>query len=266
MPSPLQGRFALVTGSSSGIGRAIARRLAQSGCHVLIHYAQSQSSSEAVVKDIQKLGLQACTLQCDLSKSDNYASFVEAAFREFPELSIWVNNAGADLLTGELVNLSYHDKLQRLWEVDVRGTVELSRLVGVRWQEQAQQANSSSSPHLPVPNYSIINIGWDQADRGMEGASAELFAVAKNGIMGFTRALAKTLAPEVRVNCIAPGWIKTAWGDTASQVWQDRVMRETPLKRWGTPEDIANMAHFLASDEASFITGQVINVNGGAVC
>jgi 3-oxoacyl-[acyl-carrier protein] reductase len=83
--------------------------------------------------------------------------------------------------------------------------------------------------------------------------------------MGFTRSLAVSLAPAVRVNCIAPGWIQTAWGETASATWQERVLRETPLRRWGTPEDVAKVARFLASPDAAFITGQVINVNGGAV-
>ena len=111
----------------------------------------------------------------------------------------------------------------------------------------------------------ILNIGWDQAATGMEGDSGELFATAKNAIMGFTRSLALSLAPRVRVNCIAPGWIRTAWGDQASDVWQERVRRETPLQRWGTPDDIAALARFLVSDEADYLTGQVINANGGAV-
>ena len=111
----------------------------------------------------------------------------------------------------------------------------------------------------------ILNIGWDQSDRGMEGYSGELFATAKNAVMGFSRSLAVSLAPHVRVNCIAPGWILTAWGEGASDYWQQRVMNETPMKRWGLPQDIAGMARFLLSDEASYITGQVINVNGGAV-
>ena len=111
----------------------------------------------------------------------------------------------------------------------------------------------------------LLTIGWDQADRGMEGNSGELFAASKNAVMGFSRSLALSLAPRVRVNCIAPGWIKTAWGEIASDSWQQRVLQETPLKRWGLPEDIARTARFLCSDDASFITGQVINVNGGAV-
>ena len=99
----------------------------------------------------------------------------------------------------------------------------------------------------------------------MEGDSGELFATAKNAIMGFSRSLAVSLAPHVRVNCIAPGWIRTAWGENAGDYWQQRVLNETPLRRWGEPQDIASMARFLLSDDAAYVTGQVINVNGGAV-
>ena len=111
----------------------------------------------------------------------------------------------------------------------------------------------------------ILNIGWDQADRGMEGTSGELFAASKNAVMGFTRSLAVSLAPRVRVNCIAPGWIRTAWGEHAGQKWEDRVRKETPLGRWGTPGDVAKLARFLASPDAAYLTGQVIRINGGAV-
>src|SRR5690606_35746240 len=135
--------------------------------------------------------------------------------------------------------------------VDVRGTVELSRAIGAQMRDRGQGA--------------ILNIGWDQAATGMAGDSGELFAAAKNAIMGFTRSLALSLAPQVRVNCIAPGWIRTAWGETASATWQQRVLDETPLRRWGEPEDIAKLARFLVSDEAAYLTGQVVNANGGAV-
>lgn len=111
----------------------------------------------------------------------------------------------------------------------------------------------------------LLNIGWDQAETGMEGASGELFAATKGAVMAFTRSLALSLAPEVRVHCIAPGWIRTAWGVQASEVWQERVMRETPLKRWGTPEDVAAVARFLSGPGAQYLTGQTLNVNGGAV-
>ena len=111
----------------------------------------------------------------------------------------------------------------------------------------------------------ILNMGWDQAETGMEGDSGELFAAAKGAVMAFSRSLALSLAPEVRVHCLAPGWIRTAWGEKASAAWQERVLRETPLKRWGRPEDVAAAARWLASPAAEFLTGQVIRVNGGAV-
>jgi NAD(P)-dependent dehydrogenase (short-subunit alcohol dehydrogenase family) len=111
----------------------------------------------------------------------------------------------------------------------------------------------------------ILNMGWDQAETGMEGDSGELFAAVKGAVMAFTRSLALSLAPEVRVNCLAPGWIRTAWGAGASERWQQRVRRETPLGRWGEPEDVAAATRWLASPAASYITGQVIRVNGGAV-
>ena len=109
----------------------------------------------------------------------------------------------------------------------------------------------------------ILNIGWDGAERGMAGETAELFAAAKGAVMAFTRSLAQSLAPRVRVNCLALGWIKTAWGESASEYWQQRARRESLVDRWGEPRDVAQAARFLVSPAAAFITGQVIPVNGG---
>lgn len=247
----LSGMKALVTGSSTGIGKAIALELADAGADVLIHYRNSKDAALDVVAQIQQRGRKSAALSADLSHRENYASFINQAFQEWGTLDLWVNNAGVDLLTGAESKLNYGHKLEKLFEVDVRGTVLLSREVGQWMQQQGTGC--------------ILNIGWDQSDRGMEGDSGELFAASKNAIMGFSRSLAVSLAPDVRVNCIAPGWIQTAWGETASEVWQERVKQETPMKCWGKPEDIAKMARFLCSREAAYITGQVINVNGGAV-
>jgi 3-oxoacyl-[acyl-carrier protein] reductase len=108
-------------------------------------------------------------------------------------------------------------------------------------------------------------MGWDQAETGMEGDSGELFAATKGAVMAFTRSLALSLAPTVRVNAVAPGWVKTAWGEGASDQWHHRVLRETPMRRWGEPEDIARACRFLVGPDAAFLTGQVLRVNGGAV-
>jgi len=242
---------ALVTGSSSGIGRAVAMELARGGADVVIHCRKSVQQAEELAEEIHFLGRSAKVIAADLSRPEGFAEFVERAWNCFGTLDIWVNNAGIDLLTGENAKLDYAQKLQKLFEVDVNSTMLLSRIVGERMVETGTGV--------------ILNIGWDQADRGMGGERGELFASAKNAVMGFSRSLAVSLAPKVRVNCIAPGWIRTAWGEQAGESWQERVKSETPLGRWGTPEDIAKMARYLASPDASYITGQVINVNGGSV-
>jgi 3-oxoacyl-[acyl-carrier protein] reductase len=109
----------------------------------------------------------------------------------------------------------------------------------------------------------ILNMGWDQAQTGMAGDSGQMFAAIKGAIMAFSLSLAKSLAPRVRVNCLAPGWIRTAWGETAPPAWQQQAMGESLLGRWGTPADVAQVARFLVSNEGSFINGQIIPINGG---
>ncbi len=248
----LTGRRAIVAGGSSGIGHAIALEFARAGADVIVHFAKSHAAADAVSEEAHGLGVRSVTLAADFSDDSGIEAFVDQAFSVWNGLDIWVQNAGVDLLTGGAAKLDYTTKLDRLLDVDVRAGILLVKHAGER------MANSGQGG-------SILTIGWDQSDRGMAGDSGELFSAAKNAIMGFSRSLAMSLAPAVRVNCIAPGWIKTAWGETASDSWQQRVFDETPLKRWGRPEDIAKLARFLVSDDAAYITGQVINCNGGAV-
>jgi 3-oxoacyl-[acyl-carrier protein] reductase len=185
----------------------------------------------------------------DLAQADQLTGLVERAWSWRGAVDIWVNNAGADVLTGEAARWSFADKLAQLWKVDVAGTMQLARAAGRRMKERGQGV--------------IINIGWDQASTGMAGDSGELFAATKGAVMAFSKSLAASLAPQVRVNCVAPGWIKTQWGDGASGYWQQRAIGESLLARWGTPEDVAAVVRFLASPAASFLSGQVLPVNGG---
>jgi 3-oxoacyl-[acyl-carrier protein] reductase len=247
----LSSRRAVVTGSSSGIGRAIALEFARAGADLVVHARRAASDAESLADEVRRLGRSATVLLADLGRTESLPTFVDDCWRALRSVDVWVNNAGADLLTGEDARRDFEEKLQVLLDVDVRSSVVLSKLAGERMAREAGGI--------------ILNIGWDQADRGMEGASGELFAASKNAVMGFTRSLAVSLAPRVRINCIAPGWIRTAWGETASEAWQERVRKETPLGRWGTPEDVAKVARFLASSDAAYLTGQVIRINGGAV-
>lgn len=239
----------MVTGSSSGIGRAIALRLAAAGADTFVHAARSEQAAAETVAAIQQLGRQSTFRLFDLAEPTAQDELAESAWSWRQGVDIWVNNAGVDVLTGPAAQLSFEEKLRWLWQVDVTASLRLSRNVGARMKQQGHGV--------------LINIGWDQAEQGMAGDSGELFAATKGAVMAFTRSLALSLSPEVRVNCIAPGWIKTAWGDKASDAWQERAVAECQMQRWGTPDDIAAMACFLASPAASFVAGQIIPVNGG---
>jgi len=247
----LKGLRALVTGSSSGIGRAILVELAGAGAAVIAHANRSFAEAERLAAEVCRSGGLGAALRADLRRPEECRALAERAFELFGGLDIWVNNAGADILTGPKLELSFEEKLEDLLAVDVRATVLLTRAAGGRMRGAGGGV--------------IINVGWDQAATGMEGESGELFAAAKGAVMSFTKSAALSLAPEVRVNCVAPGWIRTAWGRGASTPWQKRVIDETPLGRWGEPEDVAGTVRWLSSSAARFITGQVILVNGGAV-
>jgi 3-oxoacyl-[acyl-carrier protein] reductase len=247
----LRGLRAAVLGASSGIGRAIALALAEAGADVLIHGKSARNSAEEVAAEVRRLGGRSEVLMADLADRPAGDRLVQDAWNVWNGLDAWLHIAGADTLTGPAAKLDFDCKLDRLWAVDVVATIRLCRAVG-----RKMKASGGGS---------VVTMGWDQAETGMEGDSGELFAATKGAILAFTRSLALTLAPTVRVNALAPGWIKTAWGTSASETWQDRARRETPLARWGTPEDVARAARFLVGPDAAFITGQVIRVNGGAV-
>lgn len=245
----LEGRVALVTGSSRGIGRAIAFELARAGASVIVHSGSDLARAEAVAAEIARWGGKSRATVADFTHPEERSSFFEIAWGWQGYVDIGVLCAGADILIGANRSLTFAEKLDLLWKVDVLGTVELARALGAAMKHRGSGI--------------IITLGWDGALRGMEGSTAQAFAVAKGAVMAFSLALAQELAPEVRVNCIAPGWIRTAWGEEAGPLWIQRVEKQSLLGRWGTPEEVARLCRFLASPEASYITGQIICINGG---
>ena len=247
----LTGIRSLVTGSTRGIGRAIALEFAQHGAHVLVHGCHSLDRGRSVVKEIEALGVQSGLLMANVADPSECERLVQDAWSKWSGFDVFVQCAGADLLTGEAASWTFERKWQTLSAIDVLGTMRLCRNVGHRMNA----ANGGV----------ILTVGWDQAETGFGGESGELFGAAKGAVMCFTRSLARTLAPNVRVNCLAPGWIKTAWGEQASESWQRRVESETLLRRWGLPEDVAATARWLVSPTTSFVTGQTVRINGGLV-
>jgi 2-amino-4-hydroxy-6-hydroxymethyldihydropteridine diphosphokinase len=247
----LVGLRVLVAGSTSGIGRAIALELARAGADVLIHGRRSQSAADEVASECRSFGVQSDVFLADVSEASATTDLVDRAWRHWDGLDAWIHNAGADTLTGSAAHWSFEEKFDVLWQTDVQGTILATRRIGQRMKDRGQGI--------------LLTMGWDQADTGMEGDSGQLFAATKGAVMAFTRSLALSLAPEVRVNCLAPGWIRTSWGEKASAMWQERVRRETPLGVWGEPQDIASVARWLVSPAARYVTGQTIRINGGAV-
>lgn len=249
---PFADKVVVVTGSTRGIGRAIVLALAAAGANVIVHSRTASERSAIVLAHAEALGVQAHVLYADISVETEVTNLVDDAWTWHGYVDLWVNNAGADILSGGRYQLGWQGKLQQLLQVDVQGTVFCSELVAARMLEQGWGH--------------IINVGWDQAEvGGTTTASGRLFSLAKGGIMAYTRALARALAPRVRVNCVAPGWIETAWGQEVSQARKERIRQGIPLQRWGSPADVAEVVVWLASPAASYITGQTIRVNGGVV-
>jgi 3-oxoacyl-[acyl-carrier protein] reductase len=191
-------------------------------------------------------------IQADLATREACEALVAQARERLGGLDVWINNAGADVLTGEAAGWDWERKLDLLVAVDLKGTIACSFAVGGVMGEQASGG-------------AIVNMSWDHVTTGMAGENPLLFSAVKGGVLAFSKSLARELAPRVRVNVLCPGWIETAFAQEADEDFRAKVARSTPLERWGRPEDVAAAALWLASPEAEFITGQSVNINGGLV-
>jgi len=246
----LNEKKAVVTGASSGIGEAIAKRFAAEGAEVIVNYRSSADRARQVVDAITAAGGQAHALQADIAEADQVRQLVGEAAERLGRIDIWVNNAGADILTGAAAALDDAAKLDRLLAVDLRGTMQCCQAVAPRMHEAGGGA--------------IINMGWSRALSGMRGRNPELFAAAKAGVTGYSLCLARNLAPEIRVNVLAPGWIETAFiAEHMPDDYRRSVLDGVPLGRMGRPEEVAAAAVFLAAEDSGYITGHVLNVHGG---
>ncbi len=247
----LEHKIVLVTGASSGIGRAIALRCAGAGADLALTYRKNQTGADATAEVIRSLGRQVEVIRTDISRPEEVGSLVRRLKDVFGIVDVWINNAGADILTGESGQMSRLEKLDLVLSVDLRGTIVASWAAVDLMRAQGGGV--------------IINLAWDHVSLGMKGENPGLYSAAKGGIASFSRSLARDVAPEIRVNILGPGFIETAFGEGADPDFRQQVIDATPLARWGTPEDVAAAAAFLASDDAAFLTGQMIAVNGGMV-
>ena len=237
----------LVTGSSRGIGAGIARRFAKEGHRVAIHYRAEEAQARALYDELANAGYSVMLVSGDIAREDEAKQIVSRVRERFGFIDVLVNNAGIALPTQLVTDTTLAD-WNRLMETNVTGMFLVTRAVLPEMVSQKRGA--------------IVNISsmW-----GVTGGSCEVaYSSSKAAMIGFTKSLAKEVAPSgIRVNCVAPGFVLTDMTRGFDEGTIAAICEETPLLRTGTPEDIASAVLFLASGEASFITGQVLSVDGG---
>ena len=243
----LEGKVAIVTGSSRGIGKAIAQRFAAEGAKVTVNWVSNEREAVGVVEDIKRGGGDAISVRADVSSSADVAKLVGATTDRYGRVDILVNNAGV-MVTKSLLDAT-EDDWDRTIDVNLKGAYLCAKAVApiMLRQETGKIIMMSSNSGLYHPS----------AMRFTE------YVTSKAGMNGLTKALALALGPHITVNAICPGWIKTDMiADTDPEV-EARILAETALRRWGTTDDVAGAAVFLASNEANFITGETLLVAGG---
>lgn len=244
----LEGKKALVTGASRGIGRAIALALAVEGADVVINYAGNEAAAKAVAQEIEALGRKALVVQADISSNAAATSLVEQAVKAFGRLDILVNNAGITR-DGLLMRMKEED-WDAVLTTNLKGVFNCTK-AAVKYMMKQR------SGHI-VSISSVVGITGN--------AGQANYAAAKAGVIGFTKAVAKEVASRgINVNAVAPGFIKTDMTKVLSEKVVAGMESTIPLRRLGEPTDIAKAVVFLASDDANYITGQTLHVDGGMV-
>lgn len=247
MAGALDGKVAIITGSSRGIGKAAALALAKQGGKIVVNYARSSDAADAVVKEIEEMGGEAIALQADVSKADDVDALVKSTKEKFGSIDVLVNNAG----------ITRDTLLLRMKPEDWQAVIDLN-LTGVFLCTRAV-----SKIMLKQRSGRIINISSVAGLMGNPGQAN--YSAAKAGVIGFTKTIAKELAPRgVTANVVAPGFIATDMTEDLKNT--EDILKFIPLGRYGQPEEVAGLIRFLAVDPAAaYITGQVMNVDGGMV-
>jgi 3-oxoacyl-[acyl-carrier protein] reductase len=245
----LKGKVAVITGASRGIGKATALLFAQAGCNVAVNYSNNEKAANEVASEAERFGVKAKPFRADVSQKIAVDRMIGRALEEFGKIDILVNNAG----------IWKHASIETMTEEQLHETMQLN-LSGVFY------AITAAVPGMRQrKSGNIINISSTAGQRGEPFHSH--YAASKGAIISLTKSLAVELAPHnIRVNCVAPGWVDTDMSQ-ASLVGDERedILRKIPLGRAGTAQEIAAGVLFLASDLATYINGEVVNVNGGSV-
>ncbi len=242
----LKGKVALVTGASRGIGRAIALKLAEAGADVAVNYAGSEQAAEEVVQAIRQMGRRAEKIQANVGASEQVEAMVKQTLEQFGKLDILVNNAG--ITRDNLIMRMKEDEFDEVITINLKGVFNCIKSV--------------TRPMMKQRSGTIINISSVVGVLGNPGQAN--YVAAKAGVIGLTKSSARELAARnITVNCIAPGFIETDMTDQLPDELKAAMLTQVPLSRMGNAAEIANVALFLASDAASYMTGQTLHVDGG---
>ena len=237
-------KFALITGASRGIGKAIAIELAKNGFSVVINYNKDEKEAIAVVEEAKKLGVESIAVKADVSKFDDCVMMMDIIKKKFGCLDVLVNNAGA--LSDKTLKNMAKEQWDFVINVNLNGAFNVTKNALALMRENGRIINISSVAGL-LGNFGQTN-----------------YAASKAGIIGFTKSLAKELGKrKITVNAVAPGFVETYMTKSIPFLRRRLIMAMIPLGRAGLPEDVANLVAFLASDKANYITGEVICVDGG---
>ncbi|MFD1038020.1 3-oxoacyl-[acyl-carrier-protein] reductase [Virgibacillus byunsanensis] len=244
----LQGKNALVTGASRGIGKAIALELAKQGANVAVNYAGSEAKAEAVVEEIESIGVKAFKIQADVANESNVKDMVKEVVTQFGSLDILVNNAG--VTRDNLLMRMKEEEFDQVINTNLKGVFVCTKSVTRQMMKQKSGR--------------IINVASIVGVSGNPGQAN--YVAAKAGVIGLTKTTAKELAARnILVNAVAPGFISTDMTNALSDEQRESMLSMIPLKKLGKAEDVAKVVRFLASDDANYITGQTIHIDGGMV-
>lgn len=246
MFASLEGKKALVTGASRGIGRAIAVALAEAGADVAVNYSGSEAAAVETAQAVEALGRRAIIVKANVGKVDEFDSMVKEVIEQFGSLDILVNNAG--ITRDNLIMRMKEDEFDQVIETNLKGVFN-----GIKAVTRSMMKQRSGR---------IINISSVVGVIGNPGQAN--YVAAKAGVIGLTKASARELASRgITVNCVAPGFIQTEMTDKLPEEMRQALSGQIPLARLGDPSDIANAVRFLASDASAYMTGQTIHVDGG---
>lgn len=241
-------KIALITGATRGIGKKIAERFAKEKYNLVLNYVSENTDTNAIIEEYKKYGVELLMYRADVSKFEECENLVKAAIEKFGKIDVLVNNAG--ITKDGLIAMMKEDAFDKVIDINLKGTFNMTRNV-VPYMMKKRSGN-------------IINVSSVVGVVGNAGQSN--YSASKAGIIGFTKSLAKELAARnIRVNAVAPGFIDTDMTSVLTDKVKEAIYAQIPLKRMGEAKEVANTVYFLASEDSSYITGQVINIDGGMV-